>query len=239
MRACMNESLLPYIKEAIRDKEVYPGYPTQRLVIPEFDAQKDALPSGPWTINDTNQPSQQDSDAFVRAGYEIDTIGRPLHPFIHQMITDSEVGVVTGKGFYWNWGPNFTADAVVITSDTQPKVLLVQRADTGTWALPGGFVDPKDASDLEAAQRELQEETALNTDAEGILLYRGVVGDLRTTAHAWAETSAYLFRIPAAIPVHGCDDATDAQWFPLENVGTSLFGSHTFLIDQAISALRK
>lgn len=42
------------------------------------------------------------------------------------------------------------------------QILLIRRADTGQWCLPGGFVDPSDPSFLAAAQRELSEEVGIN-----------------------------------------------------------------------------
>jgi bifunctional NMN adenylyltransferase/nudix hydrolase len=46
-----------------------------------------------------------------------------------------------------------------------PEVLLIQRADTGSWCFPGGFVDPTDMSLEFAAKRELSEELGLISEA--------------------------------------------------------------------------
>jgi 8-oxo-dGTP pyrophosphatase MutT (NUDIX family) len=185
-------------------------------------------------MNDTDRPDPSESAQFLAAGYKLDSEGRPLHPLFQHMATDPEIGVVTGKGAYWNWGPNYTADSVIITESSDPKILLIQRGDTGAWALPGGFVDPGDTDDQQAAVREVQEEAGVSLSATGTLVYRGVVGDLRTTAHAWAETSAYLFTIPEEVTITGQDDAVDARWHSLETIDDALFGSHAFLIKQAL-----
>lgn len=47
------------------------------------------------------------------------------------------------------------------------RILLIQRADTREWCLPGGFVDPKDQSFLGAAQRELSEEVGIDLAVTG------------------------------------------------------------------------
>jgi len=39
------------------------------------------------------------------------------------------------------------------------RILLLRRSDDGTWALPGGMVEPTDAAPPYAALRELAEET--------------------------------------------------------------------------------
>lgn len=50
----------------------------------------------------------------------------------------------------WYEGPNYTADAVVINPASK-RLLLIQRKDTGQWALPGGFVDEGEIA-LDAAR---------------------------------------------------------------------------------------
>src|SRR5437016_2877730 len=55
--------------------------------------------------------------------------------------------------------PSLTVDLVLITTESRPRVLLIQRRDepfAGQWAFPGGFVDENEP--LEAgARRELKE----------------------------------------------------------------------------------
>jgi bifunctional NMN adenylyltransferase/nudix hydrolase len=55
-----------------------------------------------------------------------------------------------------------TVDVALVKDDL---VLLIQRADSGHWCFPGGFVDPTDESFELAAQRELQEEVGLHSEA--------------------------------------------------------------------------
>jgi ADP-ribose pyrophosphatase YjhB (NUDIX family) len=52
--------------------------------------------------------------------------------------------------------PKVGADAAIF--DEQGRILLVKRADDGTYGLPGGWMDPNE-SPAEAAVREVHEET--------------------------------------------------------------------------------
>jgi 8-oxo-dGTP diphosphatase len=63
----------------------------------------------------------------------------------------------------------WTVDVAAITEDEQ--VLLIRRAHapfTDRLVLPGGHVDAEDGSFVEAAARELREETGLIVDAESL-----------------------------------------------------------------------
>jgi ADP-ribose pyrophosphatase YjhB (NUDIX family) len=58
---------------------------------------------------------------------------------------------------YFNIGPAASGEAAVVHDG---KLLLVQRADNGLWALPGGITDPGETL-AETAWRELYEETGI------------------------------------------------------------------------------
>lgn len=230
----------------------YPNYPARRdrLVADPFDIQtthegKLILPDGPWTIdNHPNQPFPESAPdettqkSLLEKGLTLDAAGRPLHPWFRTMLTNPSIGVVLGKGAYWNWGPNYTADPIVIQND---HILLVRREDTGLWSLPGGHVDPGETAS-EAAPREVAEETGIHipNGVEGTVVYEGPVVDLRVTANAWPETTAIVYRLPAAenlpTPTPQPGETTAAEWVPLNVVEAegTLFGSHRFLLKQAL-----
>ena len=225
----------------------YPHYPAanERFYAEPSDLAKEhgrlVLPDGTWTIDThprqrvvEHTPDTQTQSVFRQQGLELDSLGRPLHPWMSAMIRDPSIGVVMGKGAYWKWGPNYTADSIVVCRD---HILLVKRKDTGLWALPGGHVDPGEAA-KEAAPREVAEESGVTipTDREGLVVYHGPVVDLRATAHAWPETTAFLYQLEGELPsALGMDDAAEAAWVPLEviNQEDTLFGSHRFLLQQA------
>jgi 8-oxo-dGTP diphosphatase len=230
----MSETVLHRTIEA----ESYPGYPTTRLVMDEvvLDASGAIdLPDGPWTKSNDNLPTPEKTQAFLDAGYSVDTSGRPVHPRIAEMLTNPEIGVITGRGKYWNWGPNRTADPIVITREERPRILLIKRTDNGKWALPGGFVD-EDELPQDASLRELGEEATLYLDEPGTEIYHDVVADERTTANSWAETTAFIYVVDEALPVVAGDDAEDARWFPLDNLRV-LHGSHRMLVNRGLERL--
>lgn len=219
--------------KTVIDPSPYPGYPTTRLVmdIPRLPT----LPDGPWQVKQDALPARAETDNLANQGLDIDEKGRPLHPWLKDMIENPEIGVVTGKGFYYNWGPNYTADPIIITNQPQPKILLVQRRDNGVWALPGGFVDPGENA-LLAAVREAYEETGVEIDAkDGRIIYSGPVADQRSTAHAWADTTAVLWRPEVQTVSKLSHESTDVSWLDLRNVRSMvLHGSHQKLIEKAI-----
>ena len=234
----------------------YPTYPTERLTY-ENGAKRIGeygplyLPHGPWHMRSSHtKPDPEVSARLQLEGYKLDANGRPLHPWVHDMISDKDLGVVTGKGFYWQWGPNYTADPIVIRVDQdEPHVLLIKRRDTGSWALPGGFIDPEDLNALVAAKREANEEALIDLDDYSpyvSFIYRGPLADIRATANAWPETTAYSFVLPtnfsAALPLEqypAGDDAEFAQWVAASEVNTVLrFGSHALMTTIALEQLR-
>lgn len=216
--------------------EVYPGYPTERFIM-SIDESADLagieIPDGPWVLNNSPLPTHEQSIAFMNVGLKLDSIGRPLHPWAENLLSKESGGAVIGKGRYWNWGPNKTADPIVITKEARPRLLLITRSDTGALALPGGFVDQGEDPQL-AAIRELEEESGLKGVVNGQLIYSGPVSDARTTLNAWAETSAYLFTIDTPVEVSGSDDALDANWYYLDELPDTLFGSHATLVQYAL-----
>lgn len=135
----------------------------------------------------------------------------------------------------WHVGPNYTADAVIIDPGGN-NVLLIQRKDTGQWALPGGFVDKNETS-LYAAQREAREETGLHIPTESaICIYQGPVEDRRNSDISWIETSGYLFIMDTSDAVVAGDDAHAVQWTPLSSL-PDLYGSHAQILESALKSL--
>ena len=156
--------------------------------------------------------------------------GRPINPF---------GGDRTGLGACSFWGPNHAADPIVTRDNPAGGVdiLLIQRADTGEWALPGGKLDPGETP-AEAASRELAEEAGVEVifNDESIA-YQGYVDDPRNTLNAWFETTAihaHLTGDAAHVAPRGGDDADDARWVHLTpEVRANLYADHAKMIDAA------
>lgn len=63
----------------------------------------------------------------------------------------------------------------VAVRNTQGELLLIERTDNGLWALPGGAVDIGETV-VQAAQREVYEETGINVEIAGL---SGIYSDPR------------------------------------------------------------
>lgn len=159
------------------------------------------------------------------------------------------------EGFYYK-GVNPTVDLIVIRGD---KVLLIQRADdaeveAGKWALPGGFHDTNakegeewkedKESSLDAAKREVKEETGLDVDSiKGLIfqmvgVFEGGGRDPRDKEDAWTRSTVYMVHIPEdeGHEVKGMDDAQRAEWVPIDKVlQHKLAFDHHKIIEKALS----
>jgi ADP-ribose pyrophosphatase YjhB (NUDIX family) len=136
----------------------------------------------------------------------------------------------------WFEGPNLTADAIII-DPVANKILLIQRSDTGEWALPGGFIDAGDTSSYEAAIREAKEETTITIDGHAPLVFRGIVDDPRNDETAWIETSAHVFTVDHhATNASGSDDAQVAAWHDIADL-PPLYASHQMIVERGLDHL--
>jgi len=224
----------------------YPGYPPHSARFTcspddtlEIEAAKKAMPDGPWQTNpDAVKPGFNEQCILRARGDKLDSDGLPIHPWFAAMASDPSIGVVGGKGTYWHWGPNYTADSVIFCDD---HVLLVKRKDTGQWALPGGHVDPGESA-LFAGVREVEEETGvvLPEATEADIIYEGPVVDPRATAHAWPETTAVRRHIDGPLPeLRNSEESEKVAWFPVAVAlqDPTLFGSHSLFIRQVAEQL--
>jgi len=71
----------------------------------------------------------------------------------------------------------------VVALDTQGRLLLVRRADDGSWGLPGGGVEPGE-SWSQAARRECREETGWLVRVTGLF---GAYSDPRSQMHVYPD----------------------------------------------------
>lgn len=88
------------------------------------------------------------------------------------------------------------------------RVLLLRRSDDGTWALPGGMVEPTDAGPPYAALRELAEETG----------YGGHVNLERASLDVTRSPTGLVFwtfggHVPREFRVRLNPEHTAAGWF--------------------------
>ncbi len=108
-----------------------------------------------------------------------------------------------------------TADVVLVTTESSPRVLLVKRKNepfAGKWALPGGFIDMEES--LEAtARRELREETGIEVRR---LEQLHTFGDPGRDPRGRTITVVFLARVnPTRLRPAAADDAAEVAWHSL------------------------
>lgn len=129
-----------------------------------------------------------------------------------------------------------TVDLAVFTvRDGRLHVLLVRRGAepyAGAWALPGGFVLPRESADL-AARRELAEETGLSgaTAAHLHLEQLRTYSDPDRDPRMRVVSVAYAALGPDLPEPRGGGDAADAAWLPYGTHGPLAFDHDTILAD--------
>ncbi|KAL6770660.1 hypothetical protein ACKKBF_B32115 [Auxenochlorella protothecoides x Auxenochlorella symbiontica] len=147
---------------------------------------------------------------------------------------------MSGTHTYQYPRPGLTVDAVMVTGEERPQVLLIRRKNdpfAGSWALPGGFVD--EGEDLgAAAARELKEETGLSAREAG-LTQVGAFGEPGRDPRGWCVSVAYAALLPAQAEVMGADDAEEAQWWPVAEVPGRLAFDHKLILRCAFQHLAR
>lgn len=109
----------------------------------------------------------------------------------------------------------------VIVVDELGRLLLMERADTGGWGLPGGFMEPGESFE-QAAVREVQEELGIAvTDLSLLGVFSGPEYHYRypNGDEVFNVTAAFLARAPSD-PVFRLDpgEVRSLRFFDLEDL---------------------
>jgi 8-oxo-dGTP diphosphatase len=132
--------------------------------------------------------------------------------------------------------PAVTTDIVVLaTRDGVRSILLIRRKGApfaGSWALPGGFLEP-DETLAAGAARELREETGVTLAADA-LGQVGAYGDPGRDPRGWTVSVAFRAEVDAAEATAG-DDAAEVGWFAVDALPALAF-DHGRIIADALRA---
>lgn len=135
--------------------------------------------------------------------------------------------------------PAVTVDALIFKKEgLEPRILLIKRGNEpfkDKWAIPGGFID-LDEELMDAASRELEEETGL----KGITLHEfGVYGAVnRDPRHRTISIAFAGLLEDHSMNAVGGDDASEAQWFQINNLPELAF-DHDLIISDGIAFARQ
>jgi 8-oxo-dGTP diphosphatase len=112
--------------------------------------------------------------------------------------------------------PAVTVDAVVVTREDKPRVLLVRRKHApfaGMWAIPGGFVDMDETLE-ETSRRELWEETSVRIKKMKQVY---TFGDPPRDPRGRTISVVYLAYVDAdQVRPRAHDDASQVGWHSLQ-----------------------
>jgi 8-oxo-dGTP diphosphatase len=121
------------------------------------------------------------------------------------------------------------ADVVVYSADTDDLLLLTRGKNPfrGFLVVPGGGVQPGETF-LEAAVRELQEETGLVAAPSSLCVIRDYrYDDFDPRGNLWARRFLYVVEDHPAVTAG--DDAADHRWVDVDDLR-----AHDLAIDQAV-----
>ena len=130
-----------------------------------------------------------------------------------------------------------TAAAII---DGRSRLLLVERRDSGKWAMPGGTMEMEESLD-ECIKREVREETGIDVTIEGVV---GTYSDpdnriAYSDGEVRREFSIVFFGRPDRMAITLDDESTAARWVPIDEIGSlPVAASQRRRLDDVLEFLR-
>ncbi len=239
-----------YLEEGVRRIPVPDGKVAWDVPWPDYDLE----PQEPYLHGDVLGELDRHGDSGWAAAPEARMTADRVTSYVPNLpVSDTgevlnpggRTGIKDGRGLLGQPGPNFAADPVIFRlQGSELQLLVIQRQDTGEWALPGGMVD-RGETVTRTLKRELEEETGVALSMDDVrVVYRGYVDDPRNTDKAWMETTAAwkLLDGPrtSAARLEAGDDARAARWAAVDrDLLSNLYASHGDFIRRSLRELSR
>jgi|GEM_PF-6826385 len=169
-----------------------------------------------------------------KLGLLVDTTGRPLHPRAEQVLTHPKIGMYTGPGKYYRYGPQRIGNLILQRIEQRQYNELITYAIVGVrrngeieYSVPGGHCElGKNTQDT--AFREAKEEAGIVRASLGKLQLQEVIswpkGGKADTLHAWGEEWFTFARSTDNPALEGVElqpdskEAVTAEWRTFEEI---------------------
>jgi ADP-ribose pyrophosphatase YjhB (NUDIX family) len=123
--------------------------------------------------------------------------------------------------------------AVFHDGDAVPRLLLIRRADSGRWALPGGWIDPGETAER-ALAREVVEETGVMVVVRQVIAVNSQLPQPGSSPHTSIHL-LYRCEVTAGTP-HSTAEAAEAVYQDPRTVN-DWHGDHGRWAEQAVEWL--
>ena len=109
-----------------------------------------------------------------------------------------------------------TAAAII---DGENRLLLIERRDSGKWAMPGGTLEMEESLE-ECIIREIREETGIDASIEGVIgTYSNPENRIAySDGEVRREFSIVFFGRPDNAAITVDDESTSARWVPIDEI---------------------
>lgn len=144
-------------------------------------------------------------------------------------------------GVFNNYPTVYSTVDVAIFNDKDEILLGRKPTDPkGLYRFVGGFVDPKDSSDIAACRREAFEETGAEVEPYEYVC-SAIVDDWRYRNEDDRKIMTRLFKAKyVSGRIEPNDDISELAWFKISDVTPEIFvNEHRFLLNELLNSLNK